>query len=369
VVALKQQEEEDFLNWVHEEDFRRMNYDHLIKEFGEAYARYTPLQLAQDLMDEAIEAVEIFKLVNQLKMLMWSGAGTDEVREVAEDFFKDYHMPIDRDVFASMMQVYRTNMPEAWHPAFFARVDAKYNASFEDYGKALFEKSILTDKEKMEVLIDLYAEDNTRAIERLESDPANECLLEFIRLYNVNIKPDYHALGSELDALYERYMAGLLEMHGMEKLYPDANRTMRITWGKVSGYEPRDGVEYLFQSTIEGLMEKADKGFEDYQIPDGLRDLYEAGDYGKWGEEGTLNLCFIASNHTSGGNSGSPVLDAHGRLIGLNFDREWEGTMSDIHYDPDLCRNIAVDIRYILFLIEKLAGAGYLIEEMDIIYE
>jgi len=149
-------------------------------------------------------------------------------------------------------------------------------------------------------------------------------------------------------------------------LYPDANFTMRLTYGKVDGYQPEDGVQYQYYTTLSGVMEKGTEGFEDYTIPDRLRDLYKAKDYGRYGANGTMPVCFIASNHTSGGNSGSPVLDADGRLIGINFDRNWEGTMSDVYYDPALCRNISVDIRYVLFLIDKFAGAGYLLEEMDI---
>ncbi len=162
-------------------------------------------------------------------------------------------------------------------------------------------------------------------------------------------------------------MAALLEMSDGRPLYPDANRTMRLTYGKVEGYEPRDGVVYEATTSMTGMMEKRNEGSADYLVPEKLVSLYEEKDFGPYGVNGTMPVCFIASNHTSGGNSGSPVLDAEGRLIGLNFDREWEGTMSDVFYDPDLCRNIAVDIRYVLFIIDKFAGAGYLVEEMDII--
>ena len=162
-------------------------------------------------------------------------------------------------------------------------------------------------------------------------------------------------------------MAGLLEMADDEPLYPDANRTMRLSYGSVKGYQPRDGVEYFSTTTMKGMIEKSREGHADYMIPDKLVSLYEAKDYGPYGVDGTMPVCFIASNHTSGGNSGSPVLDGSGRLIGLNFDLEWEGTMSDVFYDPELCRNIAVDIRYVLFIIDKFAGAGYLVDEMDVI--
>jgi hypothetical protein len=159
-----------------------------------------------------------------------------------------------------------------------------------------------------------------------------------------------------------------LEKEEDHVLYPDANFTMRLTYGKVDGYRPEDAVEYRYYTTLSGVMEKSMEGFEDYAVPDKLRELYEARDYGRYGVNGTMPVCFLASNHTSGGNSGSPVMDADGRLIGINFDRNWEGTMSDVHYDPSLCRNISVDIRYILFIIDKFAGANYLLDEMDIVW-
>ena len=149
-------------------------------------------------------------------------------------------------------------------------------------------------------------------------------------------------------------------------LFPDANGTLRLSFGKVEGYEPKDGVQFEFASTLSGVIEKGQTGEEEYTVHDRLLELYKDKDYGPYGVDGTMPVCFVASNHTSGGNSGSPVLDAHGRLIGLNFDRNWEGTMSDVYYDPSLCRNIAVDIRYVLFIIDKYAGAGYLVDEMDI---
>jgi hypothetical protein len=163
-------------------------------------------------------------------------------------------------------------------------------------------------------------------------------------------------------------MAGLLEMYGDSLLYPDANRTMRLSYGKVQGYRPRNGVLYACATTLAGLLEKENPEDPDFRLPEKLVSLYEDRDYGPWGVNGTMPVCFIASNHTSGGNSGSPVLDAEGRLIGINFDREWEGTMSDVLYDPDLCRNIAVDIRYVLFIMDRYAGASSLVEEMDIVF-
>jgi hypothetical protein len=153
-----------------------------------------------------------------------------------------------------------------------------------------------------------------------------------------------------------------------KKFYPDANSTLRVAYGKVAGYQPRDGVEYDHYTYLDGVMEKYKPGDYEFDVPQKLRDLYKAKDYGQYGSSGKMPVCFIATNHTTGGNSGSPVLDAYGNLIGLNFDRVWEGTMSDLNYDPSICRNIMVDARYILFIIDKYAGATHLIKEMKLVH-
>ena len=158
-------------------------------------------------------------------------------------------------------------------------------------------------------------------------------------------------------------------MRSGDRIYPDANFTLRVGYGKVEGFEPGDGVKYDFYTTVDGIMEKDNPEIYDYNVPQKFRELYERKDFGKYAVNGKVPVCFSASNHTTGGNSGSPVVNANGELIGVNFDRCWEGTMSDIMFDPDRCRNIVLDIRYALFIVDKLAGAGYLLDEMDLRYQ
>jgi hypothetical protein len=161
-------------------------------------------------------------------------------------------------------------------------------------------------------------------------------------------------------------MKAQMEVLADKTFYPDANSTMRVAYGNIKGYQPRDGMKYDFYTYMDGIMEKYKPGDYEFDVPQKLIDLYQKKDFGKYGKNGKMPVCFIASNHTTGGNSGSPALDAYGNLIGLNFDRVWEGTMSDIHYDTSICRNIMVDIRYVLFIIDKFAGAQNLIQEMNI---
>ena len=152
-------------------------------------------------------------------------------------------------------------------------------------------------------------------------------------------------------------------------MYPDANFTLRVAYGQVEGYEPRDGVNYSYYTTLKGIMEKNSQDIPDYQVPERLRYLYESGDFGEYESNGEVPVAYIASIHSTGGNSGSPAINAQGQRVGLNFGRCWEGTMSDIMFDPDQCRNIMLDVRYMLFIIDKFAGAGYLIDEMELVSE
>ena len=189
--------------------------------------------------------------------------------------------------------------------------------------------------------------------------------------FKENIAPTLQAVNKEITLLYRSYMRGQMEYNdatnGGKIFYPDANSTLRVTYGKVKGYKPADAIYYTPISSLDGIIEKDNPEIYDYNIPQKLRDLHAAKDYGQWEVDGSVPVAFIAMNHTSGGNSGSPVLDAEGNLIGVNFDRVWEGTMSDVVYDPEICRNISLDIRFALFVIDKLAGANHLLKEMEIL--
>ena len=199
------------------------------------------------------------------------------------------------------------------------------------------------------------------------NDPVSEFSLSIYNHFRNNILPNYRKLEKEHNQLMRSYLKSLIDTYPEKTFFADANSTLRLTYGKVEGSLPRDGITYNWFTTIDGVVEKFNAGESDYKIPKRLLELYKQKNYGNYGSNGTLNICFLGSNHTTGGNSGSPALDSKGRLIGINFDRTWESTMSDILFDEEICRNIMVDIRYVLWVIDIYAGAGHLISEMNLV--
>ncbi len=285
----------------------------------------------------------------------------------------------ERKVFSRMYQIYCDScpdyMPYAWQ-GFYVPNGIKDAAGFVDF---YYENSQMADSARISSLISQYrkasalkgkkrAEAIAALNKTLEADAGYFLYRNFMQMY---FDKCFYLLAllydtDELDYLYQK---ALLELFPEKIQFPDANLTLRFTYGKVDGFEPRDGVIYKHYTTLEGVIEKDNPEIYDYHVPEGLKELFKNKDYGRYADksDGKIHVCFSASNHTTGGNSGSPVINANGELIGINFDRCWEGTMSDIQYNPDICRNISVDIRYVLFLIDKLGGAKRLIEEMEIV--
>ncbi len=368
VVEVKQEEERTFTEWVRDDGERLMKYGSLLEDFEQLYMELEPYLLADDMMNEAVMPVELFRFYSRIFGMMRQGGEPGVLETRIERFYKDFHLPIDQEIFTVMMEHYQSGLEARFHPPFFEEVQSKYKGHFHLLAEKMYRKTLLRDREEMMNLLEIYRKDPEKAMSKLSKDPVAQYAEQFRDMARTMITPEFSRLEGEINQRYRIYMSALMEQAGEKMLYPDANFTMRLTYGSVEGYYPSDGVRYKHRTTLEGLMEKSQEPYEDYRVPEKLQELYLEKDYGKYGVNGTMPVCFTASNHTSGGNSGSPVLDAEGRLIGINFDRNWEGTMSDIYYDPSLCRNISVDIRYILFLVDKFAGAGYLLEEMDIVW-
>ena len=341
-VAEKQAYEKRFREWA-----RGTRYEGVVDQLGEIYARRNPTYLAYEYYNETVRTVEILKFASDIQSRLRARGGT---KDLIDSFFKDYYQPIDEEIFVAMLNSFDQQVPEEFKPAYFTEKLAEYG-SVAAWKDDLFGKTLFTDPGKVEVLT---ADD----LETVAADPAIELYAAFVRWYNNDLAPVIRETTEALRVANRTYMQGQMEFEKDRSFYPDANLTLRVAYGKVAGYEPYDAAYYLPVSTLKGIIEKDNPDIFDYNIPQVLRDIYAQG-----GHE-NQPVCFLATNHTTGGNSGSPVLNAEGNLIGINFDRVWEGTMSDIVYDPEICRNISLDIRYLLFVVERIGQASFLFDEM-----
>ena len=261
-----------------------------------------------------------------------------------------------------MLRLYNQKLEPEWIPA--EVIEAGKTKDYRKFAAGIFEHSVFTSPERMESFIDRL---NEESVQELEKDPVYKLALS-IRNFNIqNLRNPLSAIQKELSQLNRVWLAGLMEMQPEKTFYADANSTLRVAYGKIGGYSPFDAVYYKPYTTLDGIMEKDNPDIYDYNVPQKLRDIFHTRNFGNYTQDGEIPVCFIANNHTTGGNSGSPVLNARGELIGLNFDRAWDGVMSDMQYDPSICRNISVDVRYVLFIIDKFAGADHLIQEMELV--
>jgi Peptidase S46 len=285
------------------------------------------------------------------------------MREMLTGFYKDYRPVVDQAIFAGLVENFATNMPEAFGGGAAAKAAAA-QGGFNQLAQYVFANSLLTKSADMLALLDRSPGDIVAA---LEKDPAIVFWRSVNADYETQVLPKLKEIQPTINAMQRNYMAAQMAVFKERRFFPDANSTLRVTYGQVRGFRPRDGAVYDHRTYLDGIMEKYVPGDYEFDVPKGLIDLHQRKDYGRYAtKDGRLPVAFLGSNHTTGGNSGSPALDARGNLVGLNFDRVWEGTMSDLNYDPAVCRNIMVDIRYVLFIIDKYAGAGHLIREMKI---
>jgi hypothetical protein len=375
-IEKKQAYEAEFNEWANSSEELKKQYGNLIPAFETAYKQLEPVSLATDYIAEAGLAMEIVSFArNFSKLIELSEAENIDEEAIQQEieslkkrtsgFFKDYYPPIDEEVMTAMLKLYDENLTPPFKPDFFNTIHSKYKNNYQDYTNYVFSKSIFDNEDALNELLDNY---KPKKYKKLVKDPAYLMASEMMDFYDADIKTKRNLLNHELDSLQRIYMKAQMEMEPEKRFYPDANFTLRVTYGYVDGYHPKDAVYYKHFTTLEGIMEKEDPDIYDYVVEDRLKELYQNKDYGQYADEdGNMHVAFVASNHTTGGNSGSPVLNADGELVGVNFDRCWEGTMSDLMYDPEVCRNISIDIRYFLFIVDKFAGAGYLVEEMDLV--
>lgn len=368
-VGVKKKFEADFQQKVVKAG-KQAEYGNLLSDFEKNYTEIKDYALARDYFSEVVlrnsEILSVgYKLYQLEQILNTKGEQSFTDRKInlskgIDDFYKEYNVDVDRNVFEQLIPIYATKLPKQFLPSNLNNVDAaKLTAD-------IFNNSKLTSLTGYRELLE---GDSKTVIEKINNDNGYQLVKMMADAYTQKVLPKYDELNLKNIALQRTYMKAILELSKKsDRIFPDANSTLRVTYGKVKGYKPNDAVYYEPFTTLDGVIEKYIPGDYEFDLPQKLIDLYNKKDYGKYGVKGKMPVCFIATNHTTGGNSGSPALDAKGNLIGLNFDRVWEGTMSDIYYSPDICRNIMVDVRYVLFIIDKFAGAQNIINELKIIY-
>jgi Peptidase S46. len=360
--------EDNFQEWALASRSRHMYID-LLKQFEQNYNDIEPYQLALTYLSEAGLRTELISFAGKFSKLSRVTKDTDQaeidkmvlsLQKTAKSFFRDYYMPIDKEVATMLLTEYRKAQPENFRPIFLNEIKDEITFVEDMFGKSMF-----VSEEQVNDFLDSF---KVKDAKKLRKDPAFKAFQSIMDFYREQVYAPLANIDGEIERLLRVYMKGQMEMEQEKQFYPDANFTLRVTYGKVEGFQPKDAVSYKNFTTLEGIMQKENPEIYDYVVDPKLKQLYKTKDYGRYADkDGSMHVAFTASVHTTGGNSGSPILNAEGQLIGLNFDRCWEGTMSDLIYDPEICRNISVDIRYVLFIIDKFAGASHLVDEMTIV--
>ncbi len=365
-IEKKQQQEKAFKTWA-----KDTKYENILDDYNNIYTQITPYEKIATCIFESLNGLELMKIASASRSLinLVNQEASDEriekkvesLKNRSSGFFEDYNKGVAKAVTKEILDYYFHNVETEYWPEVIHTIEKK---GLDKTVDKMFKKSVLADEENMTDYLNGFK----GKVKKLKQDPVYELYQDFISIYLDKISPRTNHYTIQLDSLDRHYMAALMQWHEDKVFYPDANFTLRITYGNVDNYSSKDAVLYKYYTTIEGIMEKDDPEVYDYDVPEKLKTLYNSNNYGQYADEdGTMHVCFIASNHTSGGNSGSPVINENGYLIGINFDRNWEGTMSDLMYDPDMCRNISLDMRYALFIIDKFASASHLINEMTLI--
>ncbi|MDT8309396.1 MAG: S46 family peptidase, partial [Bacteroidales bacterium] len=373
VYGKKQETEQRLHQWINASTYRKEKYGAtLIKDleayysslghkFAAFYAHYEAFRSGSDALNMARYVTGLVKLLDDEDV---DQERLDNAIKAIENRisvnYKDYNKSTDLKLLAATLESYINLIPEELLADVLKDITKKYKGDYLKYAEKAFKKSIFANPEELRNVI---ASKKSKAIKK---DMLYE-LVVGIDEKNAALRNDVQNIQVEGSRLKRLFLAALMEM-GHEKIfYPDANSTLRLSYGTVKGYFPRDGVEYLYYTTIEGVMEKEDPNNWEFIVPEKLTELYEAKDYGNYDYDGEMRICFLTDHDITGGNSGSPVLNGKGELIGLAFDGNWEAMSGDIHFEPELQRTINVDVRYILFIIDKFGGAKHLVDEMTLV--
>lgn len=368
-VGVKELEEQDFTKRLDKNPDLKNKYSNLLPELKQLYSEMDPVIKNRTLFAEFTGGsnIELFKIASYADRLVKAfkengetgfASAVQRVEPLLSQFYKDYRPSIDKEIVTSLYPFLSQEITSEYEP------DIPM-ADKVDWIDNVYDKTNLTSNTKF---LEAIGKGGAGFSQIISADPAYQFYLSMRKPLDEKLSPEYNRLNDRISDLQQKYLAALMETYPEQRFWPDANSTLRVTYGQVEPYSPRDGVEYKTVTYLDGILEKYIPGDYEFDVDPKLIDLYYRKDYGQYGDDGKLPVCFIASNHTTGGNSGSPAIDANGNLIGLNFDRVWEGTMSDIFYDRSICRNIMVDARYILFVVDKMCGAGHLVNEMKLVH-
>jgi len=368
IMDQKKESEDEFTKWVNQDESRKLKYGKALGMIKNFYSDPSSSKAYEYIIESMLMGPEIFYACFKVKGLessLKSGKDTAAIersikmlRGNIEKFYKDYDAATDAKISETLFELYKENVSSEYYPSFFRTVEKKYNGDFGRYINKIFSKSLFTDKSRLESFLD------NPTYKKIKKDPvfqvSNDIFKELILLGGQeDTKADSLKEGRRL------YLAGLMEQEKNHVFYPDANSTMRLTYGTVGGYQPFDAVTYNYYTTIKGYIEKEIPGDIEFDVPQKLKDLYYSKNFGRYADkDGTLHTCFITNNDITGGNSGSPVLNSKGQLMGIAFDGNWEAMSCDIAYEPVLQKCISVDIRFVMWVIDKYAGAKNLIDEI-----
>lgn len=372
VSAQKKELETQFTQWVNADAKRKTEYGNALPSLKKSYDENRKYALARTYLSEAVLAAEILKYANTFtsfeKLLNDKTskpedikAKADELKEGVAENFKEYDINLDKDVFAALLKIYFNDIPKDQHAPVFVDIEKKYKGDFNKYAEAVFKQSMFNSSEKVKAFLD------NPSAKKINKDMAYAAVKSIMDFYNANIRTVVKPLEQTQSANNRLYIKGLMEMMPEKKFSPDANSTMRLSYGHVKTFEAADATTYNWYSTLEGVMQKMDNSNPEFVVPDKLVDLYNKKDYGRYGKDGVLRTCFLTDNDITGGNSGSPVINANGEIIGLAFDGNWEAMSGDIKFDEKYKRTICATSNYVLFCIEKLGGAKNIVDEMKVV--
>lgn len=368
-VSIKQEREKEYVAMAQTKEAWGKEYANVIAEMNQLVNADMQSEFEYAMgIEYLFVGPEYFKIARGVNDLMLNyttysenntlDAVKDKLIKSAEGFFKNYDRGVDQRIFELLTEEYYKQVT--------APKTSKMNSGISNFSEIIYSKSIFTDKERYINFVQNY---KAKSSKKLMKDVGFQHWSIVYNNFVDNVVPRYNAFSSKMDDLLKTYVKGKVEMFPNAKHWADANGTLRITYGKLEGSAPTDGMQYTEHTTLDGIIAKYNTGHPDFELLPRMLKMHKSKDYGDYAQDGELWVCFTGSNHTTGGNSGSPVLDENGNLMGLNFDRSWESTMSDYMFDPERCRNIVVDIRYVMWVMDKYAGAKHLVDEMKLVRE